>query len=221
MEHHRCLHQMEMQNAAQQERARAEQQQRIHDLDLEKRLKFIDSLLQDKDKWVKQCERLTQDLKVRPRKRRRSISCRVHRTHRVLTRHSSMPLKNASPKRSENRKANGHSKRAPRERSGCRNSAKRSSRPLRKLGDDASRYRTGVLFQALEPKFVEMSENHKNDVRRLRDKIAAQEKLLAENEHHTMHQRQRLVQVLPYRASLDDCLYGEDRNAKTVWKRSD
>ena len=64
---------MEMQNAAQQERARAEQQQRIHDLDLEKRLKFIDSLLQDKDKWVKQCERLTQDLKVRPRKRRRSI----------------------------------------------------------------------------------------------------------------------------------------------------
>ena len=55
--------------------------------------------------------------------------------------------------------------------------------------------RERLRFQALEPKFVEMSENHKSEVRRLRDKIAAQEKLLAENEHHTMHQRQRLVQV--------------------------
>ena len=55
---------MEIQNAVQGERARYEQQQRLHELDVEKRLKFMDSLLQDKDSWVKQCEKLTQELKV-------------------------------------------------------------------------------------------------------------------------------------------------------------
>lgn len=57
-------HKEELESALQQEKTRFEQQQQIHNSDLEKRLKFIDALLQDKEKWVKQSEQLTKDLKV-------------------------------------------------------------------------------------------------------------------------------------------------------------
>ena len=47
----------------------------------------------------------------------------------------------------------------------------------------------------MEPKFLEMSDHYKSEIRRFKDKLVAQEKLLAQNEEHAIQLRQRLIQV--------------------------
>ena len=59
----------------------------------------------------------------------------------------------------------------------------------------------------MEPKFAEMSDHYKGEIRRMKDKLEAQEKLLSQNEEQSMHLRQRLIQVTdPRDHTRDPCV---------------
>lgn len=47
----------------------------------------------------------------------------------------------------------------------------------------------------MEPRFIEMTEQHKREIRRWKEKIETQEKLLLQQEEHALQLRQRLIQV--------------------------
>lgn len=60
-----------------------------------------------------------------------------------------------------------------------------------------------MSVQAMEPKFVEMTDHYKSEMRRLREKAESLEKLLAQNEDHSMQLRQRMLQVLSHQEKAD------------------
>jgi len=75
------------------------------------------------------------------------------------------------------------------------------------------------MSQAMEPKFASMTEQHKEEIRRLKDKIGAQDRALSQQEEHTIQLRQRLLQV--FFLIHPSYSYLDSRRGRIAWRKKD